>query len=63
MKVTFPSENDKKLALEVAQRSNLEDCGKLYIYMISEAIIDETMTPPKVEEESLVDESIEQIKL
>lgn len=61
MKVLFSSQAQKDNALAVAERAGLENCGKMYIYMIDGAEIDETLVETKVEEESLVDEKVEQI--
>jgi hypothetical protein len=61
MKLTFPTQNDKELAIQTARKASLEDCGKMYLYFLEEGIVD-GIIEPKVEEESLVDENIEQIK-
>jgi hypothetical protein len=63
MKLTFPSQNDKELALQTARKASLEDCGKMYLYFLEEGVVDETLVETKVAEESLIDENIEQIKL
>lgn len=63
MKVTFSSQKDKDNALTVARSSAPELCGQMYLYMIEGGEIDESLVTSKVEEESLVDDSVEQIKL
>lgn len=61
MKVTFPSPNDKALAIQAAKLATVDARSQMYLYMLEEASI-EGQEPLKVAEESLVDESIEQIK-
>lgn len=63
MRLTFPTQNDKELALQTARKASLEDCGKMYLYFLEEGLVDETLIESKVAEESLVDENVEQIKL
>lgn len=63
MKVVFPSQKDKALALETARRVSLEACGQMYLHMLEEGVIDESFVEPKVAEESLVDKDVDQIKL
>lgn len=62
MKFIFSSEAQKQNAMNVAQRSGLEACGQMYIYLLDKAEVDTNMVEPKVEEESLVDEKVDQIK-
>lgn len=63
MKFTFSSEAQKQNAMNVAQRAGLEACGQIYVYLLDKAEVDPNMVEPKVEEEVLVDEEVEQIKL
>lgn len=63
MKFIFKSEAQKQNAMDVAQRADLENCGKIYLYLLDKAEVDESMIEEKVDEESLVDEDVEQIKL
>jgi hypothetical protein len=63
MKFVFKTEQQKQDAMNTAQRAGLEACGQIYIYLLDKAEIDPNMIEPKVDEESLVDESVEQINL
>lgn len=62
MKLVFPSQNDKDLALQTARRTPLEACGQMYIHVLEEGLIEGQPEPKVVPDESLVDESVEQIK-